>query len=59
MGGKSGAAALKLVADAVNSVTEGQDTATDITRQAAPFAPDYRQWMQWRQKIVDALLILK
>jgi outer membrane protein assembly factor BamB len=45
-----------LLKEAVEFVTAGQQNATDITRQAAPFCPDYWEWMHWRQKIVDALL---
>ncbi len=55
-GGSAGDRALKLIDEAVAFVTKNQDYANDITRQAAPFAPDYQIWMLYREKIIRELM---
>jgi len=59
VGGARGEEALRIVNTAVSEITRGQEKATDITRQAAPFGPDYNLWMRYRSQIVQELLRLK
>ena len=51
-------AALDLVAEAVNFVTQGQETVTDISRHVRPYTPDYQRWMDYRRQLVQMQLRL-
>lgn len=41
--------------EAVAFVTKDQDKASDIARQLRPFRPDFKQWMQYRDRIIEEL----
>lgn len=56
---RNGAAALRLLDEAVAYVTKDQEKASDIARQVRPFAPDYGRWMQYRDRLIDALATLE
>ena len=45
--------ALALLDDAVRFVTRGQEKVTDISRHVRPYAPDYQQWMEYRQRLIQ------
>ncbi len=51
-------AALDLVDEAVNFVTQGQETVTDISRHVRPYTPDYQKWMDYRRQLVQMQLRL-
>ncbi len=51
-------AALDLVDEAVNFVTRGQETVTDISRHVRPYTPDYPQWMDYRRQLIEMQLRL-
>lgn len=51
-------AALDLVAEAVNFVTQGQETVTDISRHVRPYTPDYQKWMDYRRQLIQMQLRL-
>jgi hypothetical protein len=51
-------AALDLVDEAVNFVTRGQETVTDISRHVRPYTPDYPKWMDYRQQLIQMQLRL-
>jgi outer membrane protein assembly factor BamB len=52
---KSGAAkeALALIDEAVAFVTRGQDRVSDISRQLHRYTPDYRKWMEYRDRLIQ------
>lgn len=56
---RNGAAALRLLDEAVAYVTKDQEKASDIARQVRPFAPDYSRWMQYRNRLIEALATLE
>jgi len=43
---------LDLIKEAVGFVTRGQDEASDIGRQFHTYAPDYEQWMEYRERLI-------
>ena len=45
--------ALALLDDAVRFVTRGQEKVTDISRHVRPYTPDYPQWMDYRQRLIQ------
>ena len=49
-------AALALVDEAVNFVTRGQETVTDISRHVRPYTPDYEKWMDYRRRLIQLQL---
>jgi hypothetical protein len=42
-----------LLDDAVRFVTRGQEKVTDISRHVRPYTPDYPQWMEYRQRLIQ------
>ena len=54
----AGEAALRLVDEAVNFVTAGQEKVSDIGRQTDAYTPDYEQWMSYRSQLIEALVRL-
>jgi outer membrane protein assembly factor BamB len=50
--------ALVLVDEAVNFVTQGQGTVTDISRHVRPYTPDYQKWMDYRRQLIQLQLRL-
>lgn len=55
----NGAAALRLIGEAVAFVTKDQEKASGISRQVRPFTPDYDRWMAYRDRLVDAFEVLR
>lgn len=51
-------AALRLVDQTVNFVTDGQETVTDISRHVRPYTPDYQKWMDYRRQLIQMQLRL-
>ena len=42
-----------LIDEAVAFATKGQEQASDIGRQLKTYAPDFAQWMQYRNRLID------
>lgn len=51
--------ARKLLDDAVKFATRDQEHASDIGRQLHPFAPDFEQWLSYRDKLIAAWIELE
>ncbi|MCC7496293.1 MAG: PQQ-binding-like beta-propeller repeat protein [Bryobacterales bacterium] len=47
--------AQKLLEDAVAFVTAGQQNVSDISRQLRSYTPDFKTWMEYRERIVTML----
>jgi hypothetical protein len=52
-GGARGADALRLIDEAVQFVTAGQDKVGDISRKLHPYTPDYARWMDYRRRLIE------